>query len=402
MEFSCFNCNTVTQLDVKFEVEYFSCPNCKNIYGKNNEGQFVYKDKFEKSVYINAFSVGQKGTLDGVEYTITGLLIKRYGASVRWAEYILQSNQGEYKYLSEANGNFILLEEVEFGQKLGNHPLSVEYAGMTLDRFDYYYPELDYALGYFDYNFKNRIELIEYINPPYILSAERFEKDQTTFFGKHISRSKIKKAFDTTDIPSKSEAGLVQPFLFNVRNLIITFSSVAILILLSHWFLNNERTQKEVLNVELPISNTSTKEFISPSFELVGSSAPLEISVYSPVDNSWANVQVALINETTNEEIYASKDIEYYHGYTEGESWAEGSTSEDFNICGLKAGKYHLAITPLKAPEDTSDMTMRVTATWNKPSYRNVFMVILFMAIFVAIVYFLARKYENQRWGNYE
>ena len=59
-----------------------------------------------------------------------------------------------------------------------------------------------------------------------------------------------------------------------------------------------------------------------------------------------------MINETTGEEIYANKDIEYYHGYTDGENWTEGNTTEEFNICGVAAGKYHLAITPMKATED--------------------------------------------------
>ena len=58
---------------------------------------------------------------------------------------------------------------------------------------------------------------------------------------------------------------------------------------------------------------------------------------------------MALVNENNGEEVYASKDIEYYHGYTDGENWTEGSNSEDFNLCGVAAGKYHLTITPSKA-----------------------------------------------------
>lgn len=401
MDFSCLECSTVTHLDIHFEAVCFSCPNCKTIHLKNESDQSWYREHLKVESYNNSFSVGQKATFNEIEYTIIGLLIKKYDG-VKWAEYTLQNDQGNFLYVSEANGNFILLEQVEFSGKVGNHPLSLTYSDMTLDRFDYYYPQLVSAEGFFDFNVRKKIELIEYINPPYLLSFERFDKEQTAFFGKHISRSKIKKAFNTNDIPPKTESGLVQPFIFNIKNLIITFSSIAILILISHGFLNKDRTPKEVLNVSLPFENYTNKEYVSPSFELVGSSAPLEISVFSPVDNSWANVQVALINENTNEEIYASKDVEYYHGYTDGENWNEGSTGEEFNICGVKAGKYHLAITPLKAPEDFSNSIVTVTASWNKPSFRNVFMVVLFMAIFVGIMFFLSRRYENKRWGNYE
>lgn len=399
MDFPCFHCNTVTKLDVKIDVSFFACPSCGTLYSKNNNNDFTYKDRFKKEIYNNVFSIGQKANFKNEAYTIIGLLIKRYDSVTRWAEYVLQNNKGEFLYLSESSGNFILLEQIEFEKKVGNHPLTVDYLDKTFDRYDYTYPKLDYASGYFDYNVLNKIELIEYINPPYLVSFEKFGQEQTAFYGKHISRSAIKKAFNTLAIPSKSEIGMVQPFPIDVRNLAIIFCSVAILILLSHWFLNKDRTAQEIINTSIPFENYTTKDYVSPSFELKGSSAPLQILVSSNVDNSWANVQVALINEKTNEEVYASKDIEYYHGYTDGESWDEGSTSEDFNICGVSAGKYHLTITPLKAPEDLSNSSINVGATWNKPSLRNFFMTLLFMAVFVVIVYYMSKYFEQKRWN---
>lgn len=399
MDFPCFHCNTETKLGVKIDVSFFACPSCGTLYSKNENNDFTYKDTFKKEIYTNVFSVGQKANLKDETYTIIGILIKRYNSVSRWAEYVLQNDKGEFLYLSESSGNFILLEQIQFDKKVGNHPLTVEYLEMTFDRYDYSYPKLEYASGYFDYNVLNKIELIEYINPPFILSFEKFGQEQTAFYGMHISRNTIKNAFKTTDIPSKSQIGMVQPFLINVRKLVMILCSVAILILLSHWFLNKDRSSQEVLNTTIPFENYTSKDFVSPSFELKGSSAPLQISVSSNVDNSWANVQVALINEKTNEEVYASKDIEYYHGYTDGESWTEGSTAEDFNICGVAPGNYHLTITPLKAPEDLSNSTINISATWNKPSLRNFFMTLLFMVIFVAIVYYLSRNFEEKRWN---
>jgi hypothetical protein len=369
------------------------------LYSKNENNDFTYRDRFKKEIYNNAFSVGQKAEFKNETYTIIGLLIKRFDAVTRWAEYVLQNDKGEFLYLSESSGNFILLEQIEFEKKVGNHPLTIDYLDKTFDRYDYTYPKLDYASGYFDYNILNKIELIEYINPPYIVSFEKFGKEQTAFYGKHISRSAIKSAFKTSAIPSKSEIGMVQPFPINVRNLVMIFCSVSILILVSHWFLNKDRTQQEVLNASIPFENYTSKDFVSPSFELKGSSAPLQISVSSNVNNSWANVQIALVNEKTNEEVYASKDIEYYHGYTDGESWTEGSTAEDFNICGVGAGKYHLTITPLKAAEDYSNSLINISATWNKPSLRNFYMTLIFMVVFVIIVYYISKYFEEKRWS---
>lgn len=60
----------------------------------------------------------------------------------------------------------------------------------------------------------------------------------------------------------------------------------------------------------------------------------MTISLRSNVDNSWANAQIALINESTNEEIYANKDIEYYSGYTDGESWAKEAKEANLIFVG--------------------------------------------------------------------
>jgi hypothetical protein len=52
-----------------------------------------------------------------------------------------------------------------------------------------------------------------------------------------------------------------------------------------------------VLDTQLALANFTTKDFVSPSFTLSGSPAPLKVKLYAPVSNSWVNVQVALINE---------------------------------------------------------------------------------------------------------
>jgi hypothetical protein len=152
------------------------------------------------------------------------------------------------------------------------------------------------------------------------------------------------------------------------------------------------------LSQSLTFDQYNEKSFVSPSFVLEGGSAPLTISTRSDVDNSWANLQVALVNEKTNEEIYANKDIEYYHGYTDGENWTEGDTSEEFNICGVSEGKYHIVITPMKAPEDIANNFIKVNAVWNQPSMWNVWMPILFMGILTVGLYYLSIYFEQKRW----
>lgn len=398
MTISCFNCNTTTTLDVNFEVTTFACPNCDYVYKNSQDVGFKFYNKFKYYPFEEKFKIGQKAFFDTTEYKITGILIKE-NRGFEWTEYILEAKQGDYLYLSEAAGHWIILTETEFTKKVGNHPLTVEHEETIYDRFDYYYPTLIAAKGFFDFDVFEKYELIEYINPPLMLSFEKFGKNQTAFLGKHISKGEIKKAFGTSNLPSKKGIGQIQPFIFNIRNLALTLCFVGLLILITNWYLNKDQIEKNVLNTEIYFDRFTNKDFVTPSFNLIGSAAPLSIRAHSNVDNSWANVQVALINETTGEEIYANKDIEYYHGYTDGENWSEGNPTQEFNICGIAAGKYHLAITPIKATEDINNQSIQLQVNWSSPSMRNVWMVFIFMIVFVIGMYYLEKNFEQRRWN---
>ena len=118
------------------------------------------------------------------------------------------------------------------------------------------------------------------------------------------------------------------------------------------------------------------------------------------MNNSWANAQVSLVNEATNEEEYAQKDIEYYSGYTDGESWTEGSKNTTFNFCGVAQGKYHLVIIPSKQDTDTSNQTMNIKAVWNESSVWNFMLSLVFLGGIFAIIFFLKKNFEQRRWEN--
>lgn len=397
MTVPCFNCNTTTTLEVSFEVEIFACPSCSYIYKNTLEQGLKFYNKFKYHSFEGNFEIGKTAIFNENEYTIAGLLI-RENNGFEWSEYILEGKQNDFLYLSEAAGHWIILNEIESSENINSYPLFIEHEEITFNKYNICSPTLVAAQGFFDFDIYKGIELLEYINPPLMLSFEKIGRQKTAFLGKHISKREIKKAFGTSDLPSKKGIGQVQPFIFNIRNLALTFCFVALLILITNWYLNKDRVEQNVLNTEIRFDEFATKDYITPTFNLNGSAAPLSIKVYSNVDNSWANVQVALINETTGEEIYANKDIEYYHGYTEGESWTEGNPTEEFNICGLAAGKYHLAITPLKATEDLQNQSVHIQAIWSEPSTRNVWLVFIIMIVFVIGIYYLERNFEDRRW----
>lgn len=398
MKVPCFQCNVTTDLNVHFEVKNFVCPNCQNLYTASEDGLRLQRKFKHKQEHVG-LKVGQKGKLKDEEYTVTGILIKKAYGSYYWSEYILESPTGNFMYLSESDGHWILLQEIEDKFNVKNHPVYLDYGDLRLDLYDYTDTEIVDAKGYFDFIIPvKKVHMVEYIAPPYIISIETLEEEGNTFYGEHISKSEIKKAFPDIELPFQHGTGIVQPFYLNVRNSALVFCVIALFIFISHAFIYSDRVEKAVLSQDVSFAEFNNKDYISPSFTLEGGSAPMTVSVNSDVDNSWANVQIALINEITNDEVYANKDVEYYHGYEDGETWTEGETNEKFYICGVEAGKYHLTITPQKPPEDITNNNIRVNAVWNQPSMWNAWLPVLFMGALMIGIYYLNINFEQKRW----
>lgn len=399
MHIACKKCGTTTSIESSFEAQYFGCPNCRNLFEIKEELSPVKEFDYRP---LNAIlKIGSKGIIEGDEYEIISMFIKKFHAIHYWREYTLKSKDNHYLYLSESEGHWILLEEIQDKFNASRKFKRLTYNNVTYDLYENTHCRVESAYGFFDAEIpKTEIQIIEYIKPPYIVSIEKLGKEEKTYLGRHISRRELKKAFGNPELPGKFGVGSVQPFLFNFYNVAIIFCCTAILILLTQLFVNNSRSETEVFSKTFSFTEYNNKDFVSESFTLEGGSAPLAVLIHSEVDNSWANAQVTLVNENTNEEESANQDVEYYHGYTDGENWSEGDRSEEFNICGVGEGKYHLVITPQKQPDDTLNDRITVKAVWKSPSMWNFFISIVVMGIILGIIFFANKSFETTRWSN--
>lgn len=400
MEITCQKCNHITTIESEIEVVNFGCPNC-NILFTYEDSVLKFKKKYDYTPKDTLLKIGAKGIIEGESYEIVALIIKKVHAIYYWREYTLMSKSGKVKYLSESDGHWVLLEEIPESFNISRNFKKITYKENTYNLYEHTGSFIVRVYGFYEFEIPSiSIKMVEYINPPYVISIEKFGNRESTCLGKHISSKEIKKAFNINQLPYKSGVGLVQPYLFNIYNTLIVFIVFAILILSTYTILNLGRTQQNVVTTSINFDEYKNKEFISPSFELKGSPAPLVVSASSDVNNSWANAQVSLVNEATNEEEYAQKDIEYYSGYTDGESWTEGSKNTTFNFCGVAQGKYHLVIIPSKQDTDISNQSMNIKAVWNESSVWNFMFSLVFLGVLFVIIFFLKKNFEQRRWEN--
>ena len=403
IDFACPKCQVTTKISQEIDFISFGCPECQTVFTKNKDDKFEYLKKQQYTFHDSILPVGAKASFKNLRYEIIGIIVKKTGGIYYWREYTLKSvSSDDYLYLSESNGHWILLEEDNSLTGMNQQEsVFTDSNDITYDKYGTTSAEIVGAYGFFDIKIpQQNTKVLEYINPPYIISRENINGVYTYYKGVHIASSAIKEAFGVSDLPFKSGVGIVQPYFFNLYQTAIIFCATLLIILISHKVMNLERSDKEVLNEVLSFSEFKNKEYLSPSFNLQGTSAPLRIDLSTPISNSWAYAGVSVVNEDTNEEIFAEKDIEYYSGVEDGESWSEGSPSENFYICGLGPGRYHLSISLSKEELSYNTNAISVKARWESASNWNFGFIVITMLVIFGIIALGKRLFEKSRWSD--
>ncbi|TZF96327.1 DUF4178 domain-containing protein [Chryseobacterium panacisoli] len=346
MHYVCPACESENKLDLTFPVEEYVCQTCSHLIDATGNKQIKHLKVPTENVVLD---VGQKGKIKGVEYTVVAIVVKKYGNSIFWREYSLKDSKGNDAFLSESDGHWVFLIPIhpdDFKSKNSKLPT---YAGRTYRWYENSQCSIDAAAGFFDEHLDFSIATYkEYVNGTRMISQEKTSKKSQYFYGEHISKYEVKRAFKIAHLPYYTGIGIVQPYYFDTRQALNIFCVAALMICLLQLYVYTSRTNETVFEQSINFTDVKDKELVSKSFTLSGGSAPLKVNAFSAVDNSWANVQLSLVNESTNEVVYTSKDIEQYHGYEDGESWSEGNQSEDFNLCGVTSGQYHFLISAEK------------------------------------------------------
>ena len=79
--------------------------------------------------------------------------------------------------------------------------------------------------------------------------------------------------------------------------------------------------------------------FLSDPIELSGKRA-VEAHLSANVDNAWAWVDGAVINDESGDALLFGLEASYYHGTEDGESWSEGSPTASQAFPAPKRGTY--------------------------------------------------------------
>ncbi|HZU28098.1 MAG TPA: hypothetical protein VFA04_21385, partial [Bryobacteraceae bacterium] len=115
-------------------------------------------------------------------------------------------------------------------------------------------------------------------------------------------------------------------------------------------------------------------------------------------DNSWAYFNLALINDTDGHTYDFGREVSYYHGYEDGESWSEGSNHDSATIPAVPPGRYYLRIEPELNDKQTSDLRYEVAVRRGVASY-GIFGLAAVLLLIPPIIGTIKRgSFEAARW----
>ena len=402
MKTTCLQCNETTELTFRVDWKEFACPHCHTHFKKDEAGNVQRLKFFPKPTAPFTFHIGQQGALDGVLWEVGGMYVK-YPVNEPWGwrEYTLYSASGEVCFLSESDGHWVLAREVPGAAYSFTDPGGRDYRGALYPLFHDTKFRTEYAAGFFGHPVPETGHAKDFVRAPYALLLEKEGEAVYAFDARHLSPGELKKGFPDTELPAPNGTGMLQPFAVDVPVFCGVMGAVGVLILVVHFILGGFFPSYQVLEdyVMLPDS-VATVTHVTPSFASTGRRAPLQIRFSAPVENSWAGVDLCLVNEETKEERFGSIEVAYYYGYDQGEAWAEGSKTPSIKICGVPPGRYHFVFEVSKQPNRPELNALHYSVFARASTDGNLLLVFGLLGAAALTVFLLQGHFEKQRWMN--
>ncbi len=379
------------------------CPHCGSLHNSYNGILERTNDKVKVTTSALDIPIGTKGQLNGVEYYVVGYACKKEsGTSYHWHEYTLISPLKGLAYLSQYDGHWIFLREVNaFPLPAGR---AAHLDSKTYDLFSKYKSKVVNAAGEFIYRFSagETMWVQEYISPPEMISRESDGDNIVWLSGEYMQPADIKKAFLLKNIPPRKGIGMIQPFAGkfsseSLRRLVIFLA--ALWVISQVYFIRTAKEELAFMHVFGINDSLNRKEIYSNSFDLKYGTCNAEIKISTNIDNNWMYTAVTLVNEGTGDLYDLDLEAEYYHGYEGGESWAEGSSWVSQVVSQVPEGKYYMIIHPEK-PTNMPVVNLNISVQRDVYVFSNGFIALLLLAIFPVFYFYRKRSFEAKRWYN--
>jgi len=406
----CPNCGGPLTLNAPDKAERVTCPNCNSLLDVN-QGNLTYFNAQTPPPNAPDFvaPIGAEGTFPGdVKFKIIGAVVRSVtvdGIQYFWHEYLLYNPMVGFRWLVHSDNHWNFVEpvnpaEVEQSGMIGSGA-TVNYNGRTFKIFQDAPAVVEYVKGEFYWRVEQgeTVQATDYVSPPMMLSREESNNEINWSAGTYMTNDEIEKIFGISGLPRPWGVAPNQPF---TGRFYYTWGALPLLLLLVVAIFSIPLTglTKTALSQEIvlpPMTNATTAQAVfSQPFD-IRANGNVRITAGAQVDNSWADLDVDLINDQSQEVESVNVPVEYYSGVDDGEAWTEGDKSTDATLSSLPAGKYTLKV---EGTWQNWQTQMPVSVKVEQNVNRGVNFCCAFIVLLIVPVLGFFRKFtfESSRW----
>ena len=353
----CPNCGGPLDLTVPDQSERVTCPNCNSLLDVN-QGNLTYLNALNPPPAEQQFllAVGIEGTFAGdVKYKIIGAMIRSVtieGIKYFWHEYLLYNPMIGFRWLVHSDNQWNFVEpvnpaDVEQVAYIGAGAV-VKYGGNSFKIFQDAPAVVEFVKGEFYWRVEQgeTVRAADYVSPPKMLSLEMTGNEMNWSLGTYMTNAEVEKAFTVADLPKPWGVAPNQPF---TGRFYYTWGFLPLLLLLvvAIFMIPLTGLTKTILNQQIvlpPMTNPQTPQVVFSQPFPIKANGNVRITANAPLNNTWADLDVDLVNDQSQEVESVNVPISYYSGVEDGESWTEGDQSQDAILSSLPAGQYTLRV----------------------------------------------------------
>jgi ribosomal protein S27E len=367
---NCPNCGAATAVRTFGHAVNVVCQSCGSILDAKDPGVGILQQYTEAVRYEPLIPLGTRGKIlkatsasgpqRDADHEVVGFQVREIfvdDVAYQWREYLLFNPYYGFHYLTEYDGHWNLVTTLRSLPEGGATPSgggSRSYHGHTFRHFQTANARTAFVLGEFPWQVRvgETATVADYVAPPRMLSGEMTaDKEATWSLGEYVDGADIWSRLSLPGAPPGRHgvfANQPTPFGGGAKRM---WRSAALLIVLATllWGVHLATAREKVAFAQAftydPRGSQDTS-FVTPVFELDGRPSAVRVETAADVDNQWVGVGYALINDETGRTYDFAREVSYYHGVDEGESWSEGSLRDGVTLSRIPSGRYFLRIEP--------------------------------------------------------
>ncbi|MBI2788602.1 MAG: DUF4178 domain-containing protein [Elusimicrobia bacterium] len=239
----------------------------------------------------------------------------------------------------------------------------------------------------------------DFICPPYLLSQEVTATESVWTAGEYMEPEEVWAAFAMPGAPP-AKIGVApaqpNPWAGELPSVWRSFGVAAALCVGVFVFVEATASKAKVYEGGFEVTAADLERSrVGEVFEVKGRTSNLEVTVDTNLDQHWAYVSMALIDADTDQAFDFGRDLSYYHGVDDGESWSEGGRYETFFVPSVPAGRYYLRVEP---ETDAPQLSFRVIVRRDVPLKRLPLIALALLLLPAVWAGMRHDSFENTRW----